>query len=290
MDGYKIAEYSFRPLAGKGPVCVAYKRTPWAAGEQQLHLSERIEIFAAMSSGDFVVSGSYYTLQPGDFLVVYPYEVHAAVPREGLVNERMYITVPPDLFSGFFYDPLRDFKEREPGKSMKFRPGESVCGRMQSLLRNAAETGGDGREEGFRVFGTVMEFLALAGREFGAAGQAASARDRASVPAVDAVIRYIEQHAPHITSVTEVAEALGLSLPYVSSSFRRCIGVTVSDYIRSSKIAVARRLLEQGCSVTYACYESGFNDCSHFIRCFRERLGETPLEYRKRIRGGSTDK
>ena len=50
-----------------------------------------------------------------------------------------------------------------------------------------------------------------------------------------------------------------------------------------SSLCLAKRILEQGASVTEACYESGFNDCSYFIKCFRKSVGFTPYQYRKQV-------
>jgi len=36
--------------------------------------------------------------------------------------------------------------------------------------------------------------------------------------------------------------------------------------------------------VTEACYASGFNNLSHFIKTFRERYGQSPSEF-KRVPG-----
>ena len=51
--------------------------------------------------------------------------------------------------------------------------------------------------------------------------------------------------------------------------------------ITSMKIQYAKTLLQGGKSVTEACYDSGFSDCSYFISTFQKITGVTPGQYKK---------
>ncbi|MBQ3028199.1 MAG: AraC family transcriptional regulator, partial [Lachnospiraceae bacterium] len=42
----------------------------------------------------------------------------------------------------------------------------------------------------------------------------------------------------------------------------------------------AKALLQEGASVTEACYRSGFNDYANFIRSFKKVTGVSPGKYR----------
>ena len=61
------------------------------------------------------------------------------------------------------------------------------------------------------------------------------------------------------------------------------VGVSVTDYLISRKLACAKGLLEGGADATEACFASGFHDISYFIKKFREQTGVTPLFYRRNI-------
>jgi methylphosphotriester-DNA--protein-cysteine methyltransferase len=67
----------------------------------------------------------------------------------------------------------------------------------------------------------------------------------------------------------------------MSALFSKHIGVTVREYLRIRKVGLAKQLLDGGASVTFACYESGFGDCSYFIKCFKQYTGLTPLQYKQ---------
>ena len=77
-----------------------------------------------------------------------------------------------------------------------------------------------------------------------------------------------------VHSVTQVA--------YLSRLFKQYVGTSVYNYITVTRIANAQKLLKNGATVTEACFCSGFEDCSNFIRTFKKLTGETPLGYKKK--------
>jgi YesN/AraC family two-component response regulator len=117
-----------------------------------------------------------------------------------------------------------------------------------------------------------------AGDQFGAAHLPGPMREALS---------YIEAHLTQNITVREIAEAIHISPPYLSSVFRKHMGVPLVTYLQTRKIVLAKQMLEEGRSVTYACYESGFSDCSYFIRIFKRHLGMTPLQYRSSFRNSN---
>ena len=96
-----------------------------------------------------------------------------------------------------------------------------------------------------------------------------------------AIKQYIEQNFIEISSVKEVADHFFYSREYISRLFRQYFSTTVSNYIKARRIVHSQRLIEQGCSISEACYQSGFENMSTFIRSFRNISGMTPSEYRK---------
>ena len=56
-----------------------------------------------------------------------------------------------------------------------------------------------------------------------------------------------------------------------------------SKYIRQRRLGAAIGYLNSGKSVTEACFNSGFSDCSKFIALFKKAFGMTPLKYKKKF-------
>lgn len=66
------------------------------------------------------------------------------------------------------------------------------------------------------------------------------------------------------------------------SWFKRCKGVTFSQFIMQYRLHTACSLLEcSKKSVSEICYLVGFNDVPHFVRAFTKAKGMSPGKYRK---------
>ena len=85
----------------------------------------------------------------------------------------------------------------------------------------------------------------------------------------------------HNSCRSQIAEALGVSPQYLSTYFAKRIGTPLKIFVQAKKIALAKQLLSKGADVTGACFDSGFNDCSYFIRIFKKYVGITPLRFKQ---------
>jgi len=99
-------------------------------------------------------------------------------------------------------------------------------------------------------------------------------------------LRFIEKNAgdPEL-SPGRVAQACGISLPYLHGVFRAAGGMSVEQQVFEVRLEMARRLLihpgKRGIPIATLAYESGFCDPAHFSRSFKRRFGMTPGELRQ---------
>lgn len=64
--------------------------------------------------------------------------------------------------------------------------------------------------------------------------------------------------------------------------FKATTNLSLWSYVTSKRIIRAKDLLQMGYSITDACYESGFQDYSHFIKVFsKANQGLTPGQFLK---------
>lgn len=69
---------------------------------------------------------------------------------------------------------------------------------------------------------------------------------------------------------------------HLSRDFSKYFHCTIGEYIRRLKLEKALTLLiNKRLTLADITYESGFADQSHFIRCFKSKMGINPLAYRK---------
>jgi transcriptional regulator GlxA family with amidase domain len=70
---------------------------------------------------------------------------------------------------------------------------------------------------------------------------------------------------------------------YLSSIFRKEIGMTVTNYIREPRIEAAKELLLTTALKVYEVSERvGFRSVEHFSRRFRRQTGRPPVDFARR--------
>lgn len=80
-----------------------------------------------------------------------------------------------------------------------------------------------------------------------------------------------------------LARKAGYSQPHLARVMRETLRMSPTDWIRDRRLQRAAQLLEStGLSITDVAEEAGYENLSHFHRCFREAKGETPLKFRKK--------
>ena len=95
-------------------------------------------------------------------------------------------------------------------------------------------------------------------------------------------IDYIYEHLHTRITVAQLAKHAGLDASYLSRLFKKDVGVTINEYVRTRKIDTAMNLL------IYSDYSSAqissilaFPSQSYFSEIFRKHTGMSPLCYRK---------
>lgn len=100
------------------------------------------------------------------------------------------------------------------------------------------------------------------------------------------VIKDIDQNFTSPLTLEQLSRAHGISKFYLSRNFKKYTGMTVNEYIITSRISYGKELLKYSdLSVNEITFRIGMNHVSHFINLFKAREGVTPLAYRKEWRG-----
>lgn len=95
---------------------------------------------------------------------------------------------------------------------------------------------------------------------------------------------YFLENIPHtvgLPTVAYCANQLNLSPGYFGDLIKKETGKTAQDYIQTKVIEVAKeRIFDLSKSVSQVAYELGFKYPQHFARLFKQRVGQSPNEYR----------
>lgn len=92
-------------------------------------------------------------------------------------------------------------------------------------------------------------------------------------------IQYIAAHTHENITLEQLAEGSEYSKEYIAKLFRKHMGISVSDYIRKTRIDEAKQLLRQGKSCGEVACILNYTSQSYFIRQFKKQTGITPKLY-----------
>ena len=260
----------------------------------KLHHHDFFEIYYLLDgSMDYIVEGNRFTLMPGDILLISPLDLHRPDPRERQNFERivLWISMPylsllaqrvPNMMSTLLTKTAR-------GRQLTLGTEERTFAQMLlfCLILERADKPFASRETCqamLTVFLIHMQRKLMSLPDIHPAPSGASRTRRGSAtPLLPAplyeIFEYIDTHLDEALSLSSLADRFFQDPNTLSRKFKREVGVTVCEYIRKKRLALARVKISQGMSATQAGATSGFSDYSSFFRAFKNEYGVNPREF-----------
>jgi AraC-like DNA-binding protein len=96
------------------------------------------------------------------------------------------------------------------------------------------------------------------------------------------IYHYIETNYQKDIDVNRVAQLTNLTTAAFCRYFKKATHLTFTDFLNQYRINQAKKLLLHDKNVTEACYESGFENLSHFNKTFKKITGENPSHFKRR--------
>ena len=94
---------------------------------------------------------------------------------------------------------------------------------------------------------------------------------------------YVDAHLDRYIDLESLAATAGLSVYHFARAFKQSEGTTPHVFVLQRRLAKAQELLTQpNLSLSEIAFSVGFADQSHFARRFREMVGMSPGQFRKR--------
>lgn len=102
---------------------------------------------------------------------------------------------------------------------------------------------------------------------------------------INKVCEYINNNYTENIKLSDVAKLIGMSDSSFSHFFKNKTRMNFVDYVNDIRIGYAAIMLyETTNTISEVCYKCGFNNISNFIRVFKRKKGETPSDYRQKIK------
>lgn len=102
---------------------------------------------------------------------------------------------------------------------------------------------------------------------------------------MNSIYSHVRQNFKTPIPLPVIADQVSMTVPAFCRYFKKISGKTFTQFVNEYRLVHAIKLLsEQPLSITEICYESGFNNFSHFNKQFKEFTGKNPSAYRNEFR------
>jgi len=103
-------------------------------------------------------------------------------------------------------------------------------------------------------------------------------------PLIQKVINYIDMNISETLTLGTLSTLFAVNASYLSTLFKKEMGVTLTEFIHHQKIQYAINLLNKtDLQIQNIAAQIGINDVNYFIKMFKKINGMTPKEYRDSI-------
>ncbi len=100
---------------------------------------------------------------------------------------------------------------------------------------------------------------------------------------IEAVKEFLDENYDEDIYREDLAAEAGMSPDHLGKMFKQYAGVTISDYINQRRVEdAARQLQETRLKIVDIAFEVGFGSLRSFNQVFRDIMGDTPSNYRKK--------
>lgn len=102
---------------------------------------------------------------------------------------------------------------------------------------------------------------------------------------INTIYQHVENNFKQEISLDEMAKKVNMTVPAFCRYFKKLTGKTFTNFVNEFRIANACKLLAEGdLPISEICYESGFNNFSHFNKQFKLITGNSPSKHRKEMK------
>lgn len=102
---------------------------------------------------------------------------------------------------------------------------------------------------------------------------------------IEVVFGHVRRNYHRPIPLEEIANLVNMTVPAFCRYYKKVTGKTFTQFVNEFRIVHATKLLaESHSSITDICFESGFNNFSHFNKLFKNFTGKSPLKYRNEMK------
>jgi AraC-like DNA-binding protein/uncharacterized RmlC-like cupin family protein len=102
---------------------------------------------------------------------------------------------------------------------------------------------------------------------------------------INVVFNFVKDHFQEPIALEEVADLVSMTIPSFCRYFKKITNKTFTTFVNEYRIVHASKLLaEKPMTINEVCFESGFNNFSHFNKSFKAYTGKSASQYRNELK------
>lgn len=102
---------------------------------------------------------------------------------------------------------------------------------------------------------------------------------------INVVFNFVKTNFKEEITLDEISKMVSMTVPSFCRYFKKITNKTFTQFVNEYRLVHASKLLaEKPMSITEVCFESGFNNFSHFNKSFKAFTGQNPSEYRNQLK------
>ena len=241
------------------------------------HQHREIElIFITEGTAEFYINSQKYKMRKGDCIIIPPYALHRARTSENEPTSYYCICFDLDLLC-------------DEWLKRGLETGDVIA---DSLMESSSETqeyiekaflACENRKSGWEMI-AIGNMSLLFGRLKSVGFFIQCTAPSNDVDFGKKVMVYIIANYRSRISSRDAAKEFYMEHSSFCRAFKKTFGCCFSEYIIAYRLEKAKAYLSStALPITEIAFSVGFTDCSYFCKIFKERIGTTPLSFRKSI-------
>lgn len=107
---------------------------------------------------------------------------------------------------------------------------------------------------------------------------------------INQLLAYLQDNLQQVHQIDMLAERVAMSRRTLTRHFQKATGMSIGEWITTERLRRSQTLLESSeLTVEQVAEQSGFQSSITFRQIFREKLGVSPVEWRKTFRGMASE-
>ena len=250
----------------------------WPTGDYPLHYHDYLEMELVVSGhGHQFFNGQTMELNKGDIYMLRPLDYHKIHSDEISIK---HIKVKSTILPKWILKRIRSFKN--PTVNHLSEANYKKFNYLFDLLREEI----DNEHDDFLdnrinlVVSLFNYFLRLDEQKVNAKAD----------DIISKILYFLQKNDHFVDKITldEIADNIGYSKYYTSYIFHKIYGITIQEFIINQRIEYAKKMmLETNYSINEIISECGFSSSSNFYAKFYQKVGCSPLKFKKQNQANS---